>query len=60
MEVPDQTQYEVDEENENEDIDEEEDDSVLGGDLLIGEDEMDDDERELLKMAQLEDQDSDS
>jgi protein MAK16 len=51
MEVPDQTQYEVDEENENEDIDEEEDDSVLGGDLLIGEDEMDDDERELLKMA---------
>ena len=55
MEVPDQTQYEVDEENENEDIDEEEDDSVLGGDLLIGEDEMDDDERELLKMAQLED-----
>jgi len=24
---------------------------VLGGDLLIGEDEMDDDERELLKMA---------
>lgn len=60
MEVTDQTQYEVDEENENEDIDEEEDDSVLGGDLLIGEDEMDDDERELLKMAQLEDQDSDS
>ena len=60
MEVPDQTQYEVDEENENEDIDEEEDDSVLGGDLLIGEDEMDDDERELLKMAQLEDQNSDS
>lgn len=60
MEVPDQTQYEVDEENENEDIDEEEDDSVLGGDLLIGEDEMDDDERELLKMAQLEDQESDS
>ena len=59
QELPDQTQYEVDEENENEDFDEEEDDSVLGGDLMIGEDEMDDDERELLKMAQQEDQDSD-
>lgn len=55
QEVPDQTQYEVDEENDNEILDEEEDDSILGGDLM--EDELNEDERRMLEMAEAEDGD---
>ena len=48
-EIPDQTRYEVAEEDANEEFDEEEDDSVLA-DSLIGED-----ERQMLEMAEAED-----
>lgn len=51
-EVADQTQYEVDEENENEDLDQSEDDSLLGGDL-----EIDEAERRMLELAEAEDED---
>lgn len=51
-EVDDQTQYEVDEEIENEDLDASEDDSLLGGDL-----EVDEAERRMLELAEAEDAD---
>jgi protein MAK16 len=51
-EVEDQTQYEVDEENENEELDNSEDDSLLGGDL-----EIDEAERRMLELAEAEDMD---
>ena len=45
----------MDEENDNEVLDEEEDDSILGGDLM--EDELNEDERRMLEMAEAEDAD---
>ena len=41
-------------ENENEDLDEEEDDSIMG-DNLLAEEELNDDERRMLEMAEAED-----
>lgn len=58
QEIPDQTQYEVDEELENEALDAEEDENLLGGDL-IDEANMDEDELAMLRQAQAEDDDSD-
>ena len=57
-EMPDQTQYEVDEEFENEGLDAEEDENLLGGDL-IDENDMDEDELRMLQQAQAEDSDDD-
>lgn len=51
-EVADQTQYEVDEENENEELDASEDDSLLGEDLMV-----DEAERRMLELAEAEDAD---
>ena len=56
--MPDQTQYEVDEEFENEGLDAEEDENVLGGDL-IDENDMDEDELRMLQQAQAEDSEGD-
>ena len=48
------TQYEIDEEIVNQGLDEEEDDSVIGGDLI---EEVNEDERRMLEMAEAEDAD---
>jgi len=56
-EVPDQPEYEIDEELENEDYDEEEDDEVLGGDLELDDGELDGNELRMLGMAEAEDDD---
>ena len=53
QEVPDQAQYEMEEELENEELDEDEDDSLLGDNLI--DDEINDDERRMLEMAEAKD-----
>ena len=51
-EVPDQPQYEIDMELENEDVDEEEDDSLMGDNVM---EELNEDEKRMLEMAEAED-----